>query len=393
VAVANKCDRLDARELTQEIGPGLENYLKDAWEIQPDAILLISARSNLQTPRWDPRAEPRHELDQFGQLRELVFERLNRPGVGRDRRIANAGQIRDYMADRVRQSAREHRTELIRILDQMAHAERQALKEALDQLQSDERHQLMGVQVRVYQALAQRWLGPVGWLIAIWSRLMVFGGGLAALLRFGNPLRQLWGIVSSWRRFKQSRSALAFLEDQIRADAALDTFLKAMLIRWPDIANQLVSAGFDTAIHDPEVSLPSDTGRDLETLWAEALTRQVDRSANRLSTIILQVVLNLPAVALMGYVGWLTAKGFFSRSYLTSDFFLHAFLTIGLILLLSFFLFQAIVRFATGGGRIQRRAFEALERTATRQPVLAARKIARQVEIVIQLAEVDEAGK
>ena len=43
--------------------------------------------------------------------------------------------------------------------------------------------------------------------------------GLAALMRFGNPLRQLWGLVSSWRRYKESRSALEMLNDPSRADA------------------------------------------------------------------------------------------------------------------------------------------------------------------------------
>lgn len=393
VAVANKCDRLDARELTDEIGPGLEDYLRKAWDNQPDAVLLISARSNLQSPHWEPQAGPRHALDQFGMLKQLVFEHLNQPGIGRDRRIANAGQIRNYIVDRIRQSAKAHGALLVQSLDQMAQAEQQALKEALEQVRSDDRRLLMGVQVRIYQALAQRWLGPVGWLVAIWSRLIVFGSGLTALLRFGNPLRQLWGMVSSWRHFKHSRSALALLEDQTRADAALNEFLKAMLIRWPDIADQLVSAGFDTAVRDLEISSQSQTGRALETLWAEALTRQIDQTAKRLSNMVLQLIFNLPGVALMGYVGWLTAKGFFSRNYLSSDFFLHALLTIGLILLLSFFLFQGIVRLATGRGRIQRRAFEMIERTAAQQPMLATREIARQVATIIELAGADNAGE
>lgn len=393
VVVANKCDRLDARELTDEIGPGLEDYLKKAWDNQPDAVLLVSARSNLQSPHWEPQAGPRHALDQFGMLKQLVFEHLNQPGMGHDRRIANAGQIRNYIADRIRQTAKAHEALLVQSLDQMAQTESQALKEALGQLRSDDRQQLMGVQVRIYQALAQRWLGPVGWLVAIWSRLIVFGSGLTALLRFGNPLRQLWGMVSSWRRFKQSRSALAFLEDQTRADAALNQFLKAMMVRWPDIADQLISAGFDTAVRDLEASSQSQMGNALETMWAEALTRQIDQTAKRLSNIVLQLIFNLPGVALMGYVGWLTAKGFFSRTYLTSDFFLHALLTIGLILLLSFFLFQGIVRLATGRGRLQRRAFEAVERAAAQQPVLATREIARQVATVIELAGGDNTGK
>jgi GTP-binding protein EngB required for normal cell division len=386
VAVANKCDRLDAAELNDDIGPAFKQYLHRAWGNPPDEVLLISARSHLQSPGWLPQAAPRHDLDQFDMLKSLVFDRLNQPGTGTDRRIANAGQIRNYMADQIRRAAGEHRDLLQQSLDRMAAVEQQALQAALKQLQSDDRQQLMGVQVRMYQALAQRWLGPVGWLVAIWSRLIVFGSGLTALLRFGNPLRQVWGMISSWRRFKQSRSALAFLEDQTHADTALTVFQNTMLMRWPDIAETLVRAGFDAAVHDLETSGQARAGRTLEHLWADELTRRIDQTAGRLSNSLLQLVFNLPGVGLMGYVGWLTAKGFFEGTYLTSDFFLHALLTIALVLLLSFFMLQCIVRLATGRGRIQRRAFEAVEKAAAQQPVVATRNVADQVAAVIDMA-------
>jgi hypothetical protein len=377
---------LDAAELNDDIGPAFKQYLHRAWGNPPDEVLLISARSHLQSPGWLPQAAPRHDLDQFDMLKSLVFDRLNQPGTGTDRRIANAGQIRNYMADQIRRAAGEHRDLLQQSLDRMAAVEQQALQAALKQLQSDDRQQLMGVQVRMYQALAQRWLGPVGWLVAIWSRLIVFGSGLTALLRFGNPLRQVWGMISSWRRFKQSRSALAFLEDQTHADTALTVFQNTMLMRWPDIAETLVRAGFDAAVHDLETSGQARAGRTLEHLWADELTRRIDQTAGRLSNSLLQLVFNLPGVGLMGYVGWLTAKGFFEGTYLTSDFFLHALLTIALVLLLSFFMLQCIVRLATGRGRIQRRAFEAVEKAAAQQPVVATRNVADQVAAVIDMA-------
>jgi GTP-binding protein EngB required for normal cell division len=386
VVAANKCDRLSDQEAAEEIGPGLEAYLAHAWESRPDVVLLISARSNLQEPRWEPQAKPRHALDQFSVLKKLLFEQLNQPGTGRDRRVANAGHIRDYITERTRQSAGIHRNLLAQSLAQIAAAEQQALKDALAQLQADDSQQLIGIQVRLYQALAQRWLGPIGWLVAIWSRLIVFGSGLSALLRFGNPLRQLWGLINSWKRFRQSRSALAFLDDQTRADAALSTFGKALLIRWPDIADNLVMAEFDTAVHELEASAQAQAGRALEHIWADALANQIDQKAKSLSHTLLQLVFNLPSVALMGYVGWLTARGFFSRHYLSSDFFLHALLTIVLVLLLSFFLFQGLVRLTAGRGRIQRRAFQAVDGAAARQPVRATRRIADQVAKVLELA-------
>jgi hypothetical protein len=101
------------------------------------------------------------------------------------------------------------------------------------------------------------------------------------------------------------------------------------------------------------------------------------------------LLLNLPAIALMGYVGWLTAWGFFSGHYLSSDFFLHAVLTIAIVLLLSFFLLQGIVRLAVGKDRIQRRAFAAMQNMAAAHRLTATRRIEAQVAAVLDLAPAD----
>jgi energy-coupling factor transporter ATP-binding protein EcfA2 len=332
VAVVNKCDRHSEEELSEMIGPDFQAYLRRAWPVHPEALLLISARRHLTDPHWDPQAEPRHELDQFEKLRDLVMVTLNRPGAGRDRRVANA---------------------------------------------------------RLYQALAQRWLGPVGWLVAIWSRLIVFGSGMAALMRFGNPLRQLWGLVSSWRRYKESRSALEMLDDPSRADAALACFRKTLLSQWPDISKLLISGGFDATVQTPETldSLHHGIGRALDSLWADALDDQINRWAKKLSHVVLQVLFNIPAVALMGYVGWLTAAGFFSAQYRSSDFFLHALITMAIVLLLSFFLFQGLVRLAVGRDRIQRCAFDAMTAGLDDHPLTATRSLAGQISHILELAK------
>ncbi len=388
VVVVNKCDRLDAEELSDVIGPDFEAYLHRAWQTRPEAMLLVSARSHLKDPQWDPDAQPRHELDQFSQLHHLIVETMNQPNVGTDRRIANSAAIRDYVLEAARETAERSRPLLAEAKKRMVAAEKEAMQTAIAHLRADDRQQIFGIHVRLYQALAQRWMGPVGWLVAVWSRLMVFGGGLAALIRFGNPLRQLWGAISSWRRLKESRKALDMLNDSDRVDTALNGFQKTLLTLWPDIAESLIKGGFHPELR--ELAATSDkngVGDALDQLWSNALERQINRYASGLSHGVLQLLFNLPSVGMLCWVGWLTAYGFFTGQYLSSDFFLHALLTIAIVLLLSFFLLQAVVRMAAGKDRIQRRAFQAMEKEADQRSLTASRDIAAQADRIIRLAE------
>ena len=387
VAVVNKCDRHDAGELSEIIGPDFDGYLQKTWQTRPEALLMISARSHLKNPQWDPDAQPMHALDQFGQLRRLIMETLNRPNAGTDRRIANAARIRDYVMEKAYATAARHKPHLEEAAEKMAAAEQEAMQAAISLLQADDRRQMFGIGVRLYQALAQRWMGPVGWMVVVWSRLMVFGGGLAALVRFGHPLRQLWGAVSSRRRNKDDRTALGLLGDGDRVDTALNSFRRTLLTRWPDIAESLVKGGFNSEIR--ELAATSDdevVGQALDHLWSDVLDRQINRYANRLSHLLLQLLFNLPVVAILGYAGWLTASGFFTRDYLSAGFFLHATLTIVIVLLLSFFLLQALVRLVAGKNRIRRRAFQIMEKEAGQRPILASRDVAQQVDRILTLA-------
>jgi energy-coupling factor transporter ATP-binding protein EcfA2 len=389
VAVVNKCDRHSPEELSEIIGPDFDAYLQKAWQTRPEAMLLVSARRHLKDPQWDPQTQPRHDLDQFDKLHQLVTGTMNRPGAGRDRRIANAGQIRDYVIQQTHDAVNRQKAHLIDAAEKMSAAEGQGLKTAIALLRADDRRRILGVNVRLYQALAQRWLGPVGWLVAIWSRLIVFGSGLAALVSFGNPLRQLWSVVSSWKKFKESRSALEMLNDSDRVDTALHSFRRTLVTLWPDIAEVLIKGGFhpDIRAFDSLTAENNEVEQALDRLWSDALDRHINGYAKGLSHILLQLLFNLPAVALLGYVGWLTASGFFSGQYLSSDFFLHALLTIAIVLLLSFFLLQALVRLVVGKDRIQRRAFNTLEKEIAQRPLVATRKIADQVKRVLNLVE------
>lgn len=387
VAVLNKCDRLDAGELQDIVVPDFETYLHNAWPSLPHSLFRISARRHLQKPQWDSQAEPRHALDQFDALRNLIFTTFNQAGFGPDRRVANAQQLLSFVNAQMVQAAGQDRTWLAAAQEKISAAEQQALLRALEQLRSDDQRQILGVHVRLYQALAQRWLGPVGWLVAIWSRLTIFGSGLTALVRFGNPISQLWGLASSWHKWKQSRDALAFLTDRSRLDRAMQAFGQVWLLHWPDIGELLIKGRFAPSVRQIDPADQEQVGREVDRMWAESLDAEIQRSAGRLSHPLLQIVFNLPSLVLIGYVGWLTTTGFFSGHYLSSDFFLHALLTIAVVLLLSFFLLQACVHLSMGRDRLQRRAFSAVEGAAATHLPGSSRSVSEQVARVMELAE------
>ena len=152
----------------------------------------------------------------------------------------------------------------------------------------------------------------------------------------------------------------------------------------------LIEGGFDSAVRSLSALEPGNDamGRTLDSLWSEALDTQINSAAKKLSGLFLQLLFNLPGIAMMGYVGWLTAKGFFSGHYLSSDFFMHALLTIAIVLLLCFFLLQALVRLVVGRDRIQRRAFNAMGKQVSEHPLTATRAIVDQITGALELAAI-----
>jgi energy-coupling factor transporter ATP-binding protein EcfA2 len=384
VAVINQCDRMDARELTEVITPEFRTYLQEAWNIQPEDVMLISARRHLQQPQWDPHAGPRHDLDQFDRLRRLVFDTFSRPGFEQDRRLANARQINDFMQAQVRQAVEQDRPTLRQAAQLITAAEQTSLRKAVDSLRADDRRMAAGVSVRLYQVLSQRWVGPVGWMVAVWSRLILFGSGLAVLTRFGNPMQQVWGLFSSWRRPKDADAHEPSVE-RTRVDGALHAFQQVWWTQWPEIGELLIQGRFDPRVRQVEVEDGRAVGRAARNLWGDSLDAEIERTAGRLSHAVLQTLFNLPSLVLLGYVAWLTVARFLTGAYLSGDFFLHAALVIVVVLLLSFFVFQLCAHLAVSRDRIQRRAFRSVERIIGRHPLLAGRKVAEQVERVLNL--------
>jgi GTPase SAR1 family protein len=387
VSVINKCDRQDEAELKDRILPDFSAYIQAAWQTTVDRMLCISARRHLQDPQFDETAGPKHNFDQFEDLRELIFDSINRAGYVVDRRLENTRSLRDFVFAEVSREISGHRTSLITAERQMREAQKKSFLDAVSAMKKDDSRQLFGVGLMMYQKLSQRWIGPVGWMIAIWARLLIFGAGIAALFRFGRPVSQILGMISAWRHFKESKAAVADAGNDERVGAGLRTYRLTAMSSWPDIAESLVGGGFDSTVRRVEDTLP-DTGTfsdKLAGIWSNALDSEMERMASKLSGMLLQIVLNLPMFAVLGYTGWITVQRFLQGSYLAGNFFLHALWTIGIILLLSFFLFQILVRLVASPERVTIKAFEKMKRQADQLEAFTTNPVLAQLETVIEL--------
>jgi GTPase Era involved in 16S rRNA processing len=387
VVAVNKCDRLAESELTDTIMPEFSRYIRDAWSVEPAAVLCVSARSRLNDPGWDTEARPKHDRNQFDQLRQLIVDTFNRSGYSVDRRLENARSLRAYLQDAVRMEARKEKKHLEAAMGQMAASETEAMQQAVAAFRGDGMSLASGINVRLYQQLAQRWLGPVGWLVAVWTRILVFGSGLASLLRFGNPVRQLFGAVSAVRHYADSKKAVDAADRGAGAGMALHRYDSALARAWPDIAETLIDARFSLSVRDVQRAPGhgEEIGRHLSRIWTDALEDELAAAGGRLSGGFLQLVFNLPVLGVLGYAGWLTAVNFFSGNILAGDFFLHAFWTIAIVLLLSFFLLQGVIRLAAGKDRLVERVFAQVREAVDQQGSLADSAVWQQADTIIRL--------
>jgi GTPase SAR1 family protein len=387
IVAINKCDRQDQLELEERILPDFSDYIKNGWQTDVDRTMCISARSHLQKPLWDETAGPKHDFDQFEQLRQLIFDNINRVEHVVDRRLENVRSLRDFAFNEVSLEIAGQRKSLTAAAELFRDAEKQSFMEAVAAMKKDDSHQLLGVSLMVYQKLAQRWIGPIGWMTAIWARLLLFGAGVAALFRIGRPVSQIIGLVSAWRRYKDSKSAITESRDDDKVSAGLRTYRLATISSWPNIAETMIGGGFDSSVRRVDHAAPQDIAFDekFAGLWGRSLESEMERISRRLSGWLLQILFNLPALAILGYTGWITVRHFLEGSYLAVNFFVHALWTIIIVMLLSFFLFQVCVRLGASPERVTRRAFEKMKQQAEQLEGITTNPVLEQLETILEL--------
>jgi energy-coupling factor transporter ATP-binding protein EcfA2 len=377
VAVLNKCDRLDVHELKDEILPDFKAYIQSAWRGAVDGALCLSARRHLRSPGWDPSAPPRHDFDQFEDLRRLVFGAAPHGRFVVDRRVENARQLHAFVAGEVGREIGADRPAWEAAQRALTEAEAEAAAAAVASLRSSDRQLSSAMGFTVYQRLCQRWIGPVGWMLAVWTRLVILGSGISSFFRPG-------------RWFRSVSSAGAHREGKLLAPDQLEatqrSYRIALLRRWPETADHLVRGRFDPAVRSVEMAAACGVAEQLSDLWAQAVERETERASGRLGGVWLQMLLNAPAVGILVYVGWVAVETFFRAQYLGGDYFLHAFWVIVIALLLSFFALQVLIRTAASSGRIVARAFKRLPQDLKNFDGPAAGPVRSQLEALLQMA-------
>ena len=360
IGILNKCDRVDERELKEVILPDFKQHITKAWDQPLTSLFCLSARRHQKKPNWDVNAGPKHDFDQYGDLEDLLTRTYSLPGYRTDRRLKNVQQLRQFIQSEVQGTIQQRKTHLQSASSRMHAVENAALNGAFETLKNEGTGHVLGVNVLLYQKLAQQWFGPVGWLIALWARILIFGTGLMALFRFGNPVRQIMGVFSSLRHFKEVEASLAAGEKVDHLGAAMRKYRVAILKEWPEIAELLVKGGFEESVRQPEtgISHQHELNETLSAMWQETLGLSIEKTARHFSGLWLQLLFNIPTIGMLGHISWLTVKHYFAEDYLTTDFFIHAFLTAGIVMLLSFFLFQACLRMLSGPQPIIARAFK-----------------------------------
>jgi hypothetical protein len=389
--VLNKCDRLDEQELKERILPDFFDYIQAAWEGGVDTALCISARRHLNDPKWDASAGPKHDFDQFEKLQELVFNTIKRAGYVVDRRFNNAKTLRDYVFGEVSRELSRGGDALATAAQQIKMAEKKALIRAASAMHQEDSRQVFGVNVLVYQKLAQLWIGPMGWMIAIWARLLIFASGVVALFRYGRPVSRILGTFSVLRHFKDS-GAIESRKNDIPSNAVMRSFKLVTMQHWPDIAENLIKGGFDVDVRRLEEALSGGRqfSEKLTSMWLENLDREIERISRKLGGFILQVLFNIPAVGIIGYCGWLTLSNFLGETYLAGDFFIHAVWAIGIVMLLSFFIFQICIRLSAGSERITNRALKKLKANADLIDTPLDHPARSQLQSILDLAAITE---
>jgi hypothetical protein len=241
-----------------------------------------------------------------------------------------------------------------------------------------------GTGIDIYQKLSQRWVGPVGWMLALWTRLMILGSGIASFFRIGRPFQQMHDAISP-RRPKKHANALA--SDQL--DAAQRNYRVGLMRRWPEVAEALLRGRFDPSVRSADSALSSSSrvAEQLTALWNDSVEREIERISGRLGGLWFQIFLNAPAVGILAYMGWVTLRTFFRAEYLGGDYFLHAFWVIAIVLLLSFFALQIVIRLTASSDRILARAFNRLVRDLQKLSTPSGNPLCSQLDRLVRLAD------
>lgn len=325
VPVLNRVDRVTEAALDRELTPDLKLALRTEWGLDAARVFQVSARAALEGSGSIEDENPLHGRNQFAELQGKVLQALNRAGEAASRRGAHAERLmallREDVAARVDNTGA--RAEALAGLNGLNQRARQAMAEQV--LATLEGGAASPLAEGLYERLARRWWGPVGWLIAVWALALRVIGWLRTATRRRGTLSTDQPAAGSG-----ARQAL------VAAQASL------YAVAWPPLGDLLVQIGFSPQVrHTEQWRAHAEAVAGAMLAGGESAVESVlDQLAKRLSLWVWQLLLNGPLIGLVVWVGVRAVGGLFDDVYLGGDFFQQAAIAAAALWIAAFVILQ-----------------------------------------------------
>jgi len=340
IPALNMVDRAPRAELEREIVPDFQRVIRQEWQINPEKVYLLSAKTSAPGETFLPDETPLHEVNEFPALRRFLFEALNQAGQVADRRMAQAEHLLDVLRQDTCRTLEQSAPQRQRVAEDLADLHAQAQRTLAQEMGAQAgRGSGLDLHAALYGMFAQRWWGPVGWLIALWSVILRIGGFFSHLGRPANPLTAIWGAETEKR-------PATLPAPQIRP--WFHAIERLYAEQWPPIADALVQAGFDPRVRETAFweQQTRASEEQVQGRWAAIYEEHLARLAGVLAAWPLQLLFNLPVIGIALWIGAETILGFFTGNYLPADYFRSAAIVTAIVWALAFIAVQVVVSVA-----------------------------------------------
>jgi len=340
IPVLNFADRVPLQELQEVVLPDFRRWIAAEWQLESAPVFVISAKSALSTARFPEDEQPLHAFNQIDALRGFLSERFNQAGQITDRRLAQAEHIIRLLKRDCRTALDRHETAIFEAKSALRALGKQATQLAISMPMRSGLTSEMNT--ALYANLGQRWWGPVGWLVMLWSLLLRIGSWFSHAIRRTRltlPLRENQSEQDALILTAERMSTWNVELERLRAE------------RWPPTVDLIIAAGFSQAIRQESTwtEWSRKRGQLLTEYWGLAYHERIERTARKLSFWLWQLLFNAPTLVLFGWLVAQTVSGYLRQQYLPLNYFRHAGITIGVVWLSSFMLLQIITALAVRG--------------------------------------------
>jgi len=376
IPVLNKVDRVPPESMKETLAD-LHRMLEEEWRLSSARIYAISARSSAPGGDYIPDEEPLQDLNEFDVLRAMIFATLDHAQQVVDRRLSHAEHLVGLLkedAERALSEQQSARRAADARLEEIEEGTRHVLEEAVAERAKG---QSLELHVAVYASLAQRWWGPIGWLVGVWALV------LRAIAFVGRTGHARSSISQGPSGGSESRPPRLTEDDVLGLIRSIEhRYAEA----WPPVADLLVKAGFESRVRD---ALEDDGALDnlateVRRQAAGAYDGRLSVLARRLSAWPVQALLNAPIMGIVVWIAVETFRAFFGRDYLPLEYFRHAGIVVLVVWLVSFVLLQVIVSLCLRGP-FRRGVARALAATLATMPRHSLREQIARLEALQQL--------